>query len=93
VVLELPTSLPGTPGVNVAAIRPKRSAPLRDPRVTPEGINDELRPWMTMSVPRGVESLTVDNTPIGTPTVTVKPLSATALRSSCAEYFGCSRRS
>jgi ligand-binding SRPBCC domain-containing protein len=21
--------------------------------VTPEGINDELRPWMTMSMPRG----------------------------------------
>jgi ligand-binding SRPBCC domain-containing protein len=35
--------------------------------VTPEGINDELRPWMTMSVPRGAESLTVDNVPIGTP--------------------------
>ena len=35
--------------------------------VTPEGINDELRPWMTMSMPRGAESLTVDNVPIGTP--------------------------
>jgi ligand-binding SRPBCC domain-containing protein len=35
--------------------------------VTPEGINDELRPWMTMSMPRGPESLTVDNVPIGTP--------------------------
>jgi ligand-binding SRPBCC domain-containing protein len=35
--------------------------------VTPEGINDELRPWMTMSVPRGAESLTIDNVPIGTP--------------------------
>jgi ligand-binding SRPBCC domain-containing protein len=35
--------------------------------VTPEGINDELRPWMTMSLPRGAESLTVDNVPIGTP--------------------------
>jgi ligand-binding SRPBCC domain-containing protein len=34
--------------------------------VTPEGINDELRPWMTMSMPRGAESLTVDNVPIGT---------------------------
>ena len=33
--------------------------------VTPEGINDELRPWMTMSMPRGAESLTVDNVPIG----------------------------
>ena len=35
--------------------------------VTPEGINDELRPWMTMSMPRGTESLTVDNVPIGAP--------------------------
>jgi len=35
--------------------------------VAPEGINDELRPWMTMSMPRGAESLTVDNVPIGTP--------------------------
>jgi hypothetical protein len=33
--------------------------------VTPEGINDELRPWMTMSMPRGAESMTVDNVPIG----------------------------
>ena len=35
--------------------------------VTPEGINDELRPWMTMSMPRGAESLTVDNVPVGEP--------------------------
>ena len=35
--------------------------------VTPQGINDELRPWMTMSMPRGAESLTVDNVPVGTP--------------------------
>jgi ligand-binding SRPBCC domain-containing protein len=35
--------------------------------VTPEGINDELRPWMTMSMPRGAASLTVDTVPIGTP--------------------------
>lgn len=35
--------------------------------VTPEGINDEVRPWMTMSMPRGAESLIVDNVPIGVP--------------------------
>jgi ligand-binding SRPBCC domain-containing protein len=35
--------------------------------VTPEGINDELRPWMTMSMPRGAESLTVDTIRVGTP--------------------------
>ncbi|KUH99395.1 hypothetical protein [Mycobacterium sp. IS-3022] len=35
--------------------------------VTPEGINDELRPWMTMSIPRGAGDLTVDTVPVGTP--------------------------
>jgi ligand-binding SRPBCC domain-containing protein len=35
--------------------------------VTPEGINDEVRPWMTMSMPRGAESLSVDNVPVGVP--------------------------
>jgi ligand-binding SRPBCC domain-containing protein len=35
--------------------------------VTPEGINDEVRPWMTMSMPRGAESLSVDSVPIGEP--------------------------
>jgi ligand-binding SRPBCC domain-containing protein len=35
--------------------------------VTPEGINDELRPWMAMTMPRGAESVTVDNVPIGVP--------------------------
>jgi hypothetical protein len=35
--------------------------------ITPEGINDELRPWMTMSMPRGAGDLTVDNIPVGTP--------------------------
>ena len=35
--------------------------------ITPEGINDELRPWMTMSMPRGKKSLTVDDIPVGTP--------------------------
>ena len=35
--------------------------------VTPEGVNDELRPWMTMSMPRGAKDLTVDTVPVGTP--------------------------
>lgn len=34
--------------------------------VTLEGINDELRPWTTMSMPRGRETLTVDTIPVGT---------------------------
>ena len=35
--------------------------------VTPEGINDELRPWMTMSIPRAFKGATVDDIPVGTP--------------------------
>ena len=35
--------------------------------VTPEGINDEMRPWMTMSMPRGAENLTIETIPVGTP--------------------------
>jgi ligand-binding SRPBCC domain-containing protein len=35
--------------------------------VTPEGINDEMRPVMTMSMPRGAASLTVDDVPVGVP--------------------------
>src|SRR5690348_8763452 len=35
--------------------------------VTPHGINDEMRPWMTMSMPRGARDLTVDTVPVGTP--------------------------
>ncbi len=35
--------------------------------VTPDGINDELWPWMTMSMPRGAKDLTVDTIPVGTP--------------------------
>lgn len=35
--------------------------------VTPEGINDEMHPWMTMSVPRGAEAVTIDNLEIGKP--------------------------
>jgi ligand-binding SRPBCC domain-containing protein len=35
--------------------------------VSPEGINDEMRPWMTMTMPRGTEDLTIDTVPIGEP--------------------------
>ncbi|KAA0084521.1 hypothetical protein CIW52_10995 [Mycolicibacterium sp. P9-64] len=35
--------------------------------VTPEGINDEMGPWMTMSLPRGAQGLSVDDVPVGTP--------------------------
>lgn len=32
-----------------------------------DGINDEMRPWMTMSMPRGTAGLTVDTVPLGRP--------------------------
>jgi len=35
--------------------------------VSPEGINDEVRPWMTMTMPKGAEGLTVDTVPLGVP--------------------------
>ena len=35
--------------------------------VSPEGINDEMRPWLTMSMPRGTEDLTIDTVPLGEP--------------------------
>lgn len=35
--------------------------------VTPEGINDELRPIMTMSIPRGAAGMTIDEIPLGAP--------------------------
>jgi len=35
--------------------------------VSPEGINDEMRPWMTMSMPRGTEDLSIDSIDLGVP--------------------------
>ena len=35
--------------------------------VTPEGINDEMRPWMTMTMPRGTAGLAIDSVPVGEP--------------------------
>ncbi len=35
--------------------------------VSPDGINDELRPWLTMSLPRGAGSITIDTVPVGDP--------------------------
>jgi ligand-binding SRPBCC domain-containing protein len=33
--------------------------------VTPEGINDELRPWLTMRMPASSRGMTVDTAPLG----------------------------
>ena len=35
--------------------------------ISPDGINDEMRPWLTMSMPRGSEDLTIDTVELGVP--------------------------
>jgi ligand-binding SRPBCC domain-containing protein len=35
--------------------------------ISPEGINDEMRPWLTMSMPRGAADLTIDTVELGVP--------------------------
>jgi len=35
--------------------------------ITPEGINHELRPWMRMTLPRGVERIDLDSVELGVP--------------------------
>lgn len=35
--------------------------------ITPEGINDEMRPWMTMSMPCGAVDVTIDTLEVGRP--------------------------
>lgn len=35
--------------------------------VTPAGINDEFRPWLTMSVPKSAGDLSIDTVELGTP--------------------------
>lgn len=46
---------------------PATASAVWDRVVDPEGINDEMRPWMTMSMPRGAKDLTVESIPIGKP--------------------------
>ncbi|WP_007515705.1 MULTISPECIES: hypothetical protein [Pseudofrankia] len=35
--------------------------------VTPEGINDEMRPWMTMTLPHGVGEVSIEMIRLGVP--------------------------
>lgn len=35
--------------------------------VSPDGINHEMRPWMTMTMPRAANGLTIQTVPIGRP--------------------------
>lgn len=38
-----------------------------DRAVTPKGFNDEMRPWITMTMPKAARHLTVDTIPLGQP--------------------------
>lgn len=61
-----------TPGMRRAwSFEQSSRLPAPPPRVwervvTPEGINDEMRPWLTMSMPGG-RTLTVDTVTLGVP--------------------------
>jgi ligand-binding SRPBCC domain-containing protein len=46
---------------------PADAAAVWDRVVDPDGINDEMRPWMTMSLPRRAAGLTVETLPLGQP--------------------------
>ena len=35
--------------------------------ISPDGINQEMRPWLTMTMPRGATGLTVETVPLGRP--------------------------
>ncbi|GAA1774428.1 hypothetical protein [Kocuria aegyptia] len=46
---------------------PAPAAEVWDRIVTAEGINDELRPWLTMSLPPHLSTHSLDHTPVGVP--------------------------
>lgn len=46
---------------------PATASAVWDRVIHPDGINHEMRPWMTMSMPRGARDLTVENVPLGKP--------------------------
>lgn len=46
---------------------PAPSQAVWDRVITPDGINDEMRPWMTMSAPRGAGDITIDTLELGRP--------------------------
>ena len=46
---------------------PASASAVWDRVVHPDGINHEMRPWMTMSMPRNARGMTVDTVPLGMP--------------------------
>jgi len=52
------------------SVSSKLNAPAREVWkrvITPEGINDEMGPWMKMTLPKGVESLSLESVTLGEP--------------------------
>jgi ligand-binding SRPBCC domain-containing protein len=46
---------------------PAAAAAVWERVIRPDGINHEMRPWITMSMPRGAAGLTVGTLPLGRP--------------------------
>ncbi len=53
--------------VDRTSVVPAPQQAVWDRVVTADGINDEMRPWMTMTMPRGAAGLTVATVPVGQP--------------------------
>ncbi len=53
------------PAVEVASRLPVAPSEVWSRVTTPEGINDELRPWLRMTVPRPLRGSTIDDVPVG----------------------------
>jgi ligand-binding SRPBCC domain-containing protein len=56
-----------TKTVENQVVVPAPAAAVWERVVHPHGINDELRPWMTMRLPRSASGLTVETIPLGKP--------------------------
>lgn len=55
------------PVVERSSLVPAPAADVWARAVTPEGINDEFRPWLSMSIPVGAEGITIDTLEVGKP--------------------------
>jgi ligand-binding SRPBCC domain-containing protein len=61
------TSLRATTEITVSSRLDAEPAAVWDRVISPEGINDEMRPYLRMTLPRGVERLDPESVEIGTP--------------------------
>jgi ligand-binding SRPBCC domain-containing protein len=61
------TSPRATAEISVSSRLDASPAAVWDRVMTPEGINDEMRPYLRMTLPRGVERLDPESVEIGTP--------------------------